>query len=95
MADHDGVAPDPATRQTGPLSGITVLDITRVVAGPYCSKLLADLGATVIKVENPSDPDYARTFPPFAGAAHVAIAFVLQQQRHRQVSVVLSFFVRR
>ena len=50
---------------SGPLKGITVLDITRVVAGPFCSMLLADLGATVIKVEHPDDPDYARTFPPF------------------------------
>lgn len=47
-----------------PLAGVVVLDITRVVAGPFCSMLLADLGATVIKVEHPDDPDYARTFPP-------------------------------
>jgi crotonobetainyl-CoA:carnitine CoA-transferase CaiB-like acyl-CoA transferase len=46
------------------LAGVVVLDITRVVAGPYCSMVLADLGATVIKVENPEDPDYTRTFPP-------------------------------
>ncbi len=48
-----------------PLSGITVIDVTRVVAGPYCAQMLADLGATVIKVEHPSDPDYVRSFPPF------------------------------
>ncbi|ALX65953.1 CaiB/BaiF CoA transferase family protein [Microbacterium sp. XT11] len=48
----------------GSLAGVVVLDITRVVAGPYCSMILADLGATVIKVENPDDPDYTRTFPP-------------------------------
>jgi crotonobetainyl-CoA:carnitine CoA-transferase CaiB-like acyl-CoA transferase len=48
----------------GSLAGIVVVDVTRVVAGPYCSMILADLGATVIKVEHPDDPDYTRTFPP-------------------------------
>lgn len=48
----------------GSLAGVVVVDVTRVVAGPYCSMVLADLGATVIKVEHPDDPDYTRTFPP-------------------------------
>ena len=48
-----------------PLEGVVVLDITRVVAGPYSAMILADLGATVIKIENPEDPDYTRNFPPF------------------------------
>ncbi|HVK81512.1 MAG TPA: CoA transferase, partial [Verrucomicrobiae bacterium] len=51
--------------RAGPLKGVVVLDITRVVAGPFCAMLLAELGATVIKIEHPDDPDYARTFPPF------------------------------
>ena len=51
---------------TGPgaLDGVVVLDITRVVAGPFCSMVLADLGATVVKIEHPDDPDYTREFPP-------------------------------
>ncbi len=55
-------------KRGGPLAGVTVLDVTRVVAGPYCTMILADLGATVIKVENPADPDYTRTFPPMIDA---------------------------
>ncbi|RJQ85124.1 CaiB/BaiF CoA transferase family protein [Amycolatopsis panacis] len=63
MTIDEGALP-PGGLPEGALRGIVVLDITRVVAGPFCSMLLADLGATVIKIENPRDPDYARDFPP-------------------------------
>ena len=48
---------------TGPLDGLIVADLSRVLAGPYCSMLLADLGATVIKVESPAG-DETRTWRP-------------------------------
>ena len=50
---------------TAPLEGITVVDLTRVLAGPYCTMLLAELGARVIKVENPRGGDDARHIGPF------------------------------
>jgi CoA:oxalate CoA-transferase len=52
-----------ATR--GPLSGITVVDLSRILAGPYCTLLMAELGARVIKVEPPGKGDDARHYGPF------------------------------
>jgi CoA:oxalate CoA-transferase len=74
----------------GPLSGVTVLDITRVVAGPFCSMLMADLGATVIKVEHPDEPDYARTFPPFVSSDEEQLSAFFSQFNRNKLGVTLN-----
>ncbi len=49
----------------GSLSGITVLDLSRILAGPFCTRLLSDLGATVWKIEPPRGDDTRGYGPPF------------------------------
>ena len=54
-------------RADRPLSGMRVLDLTRVLAGPFCSMILGDMGAEVIKIEEPGKGDDTRSWPPFLG----------------------------
>jgi formyl-CoA transferase/CoA:oxalate CoA-transferase len=73
---------------TQPLEGITVLDLTRVLSGPYCTMLLADMGARVIKVEQPGKGDDTRGWgPPFLDGES---AYFLSINRNKE-SVTLDF----
>jgi len=62
--------------QPGPLSGITIVDLSRILAGPYCTLLLAELGARVIKVEPPQQGDDARQYGPFKNGKSAYFASV-------------------
>lgn len=72
----------------GILAGITVLDLTRVMSGPYCTLQLADMGARVIKVEHPRHGDDTRAWgPPFANGESV---YFLSVNRNKE-SLTLDF----
>ncbi len=62
--------------QAGPLSGITIVDLSRILAGPYCTLLMAELGARVIKVEPPLQGDDARQYGPFKNGKSAYFASV-------------------
>src|SRR6202049_2539068 len=71
-----------------PLEGLTVLDLTRVLSGPYCTMLLGDMGARVIKIEQPGEGDDTRAWgPPFLQGES---AYFLSINRNKE-SVTLDF----
>jgi crotonobetainyl-CoA:carnitine CoA-transferase CaiB-like acyl-CoA transferase len=73
---------------TTPLHGITVLDLTRVLSGPYCTMLLADMGARVVKVEQPGRGDDTRGWgPPFQQGES---AYFLSVNRNKE-SITIDF----
>ncbi len=76
-----------AEGHTGPLTGLIVADLSRVLAGPYCSMLLADLGATVIKVESPAGDETRTWSPPEKDGEST---YYLSINRNKQ-SIVLDF----
>ncbi len=79
-------AMDPQKNANPALDGLTVLDVSRVLAGPYCSMILADLGADVIKIERPPGGDDTRAWgPPFLGdPSHGLSAYYLSVNRGKR-----------
>lgn len=79
-----------AADRPAPLRGIRVLDLTTVLAGPYCSYQLALLGADVIKLERPGGGDWARQGPPALSAPDLSAQFVAQNADKRSIVVDLQ-----
>jgi succinate---hydroxymethylglutarate CoA-transferase len=80
-----------STSQTYPLAGIRVLDLTRIIAGPYCSQILADLGADVIKVEKPFTGDESRKWgPPFLKNSTDSVYFMACNRNKKSICIDLK-----
>ncbi len=74
-----------ATKPTGPLAGLRVLDLSRVLAGPWSTQILGDLGADVIKIEQPGQGDDTRRWgPPFLDDGSRDAAYYLCANRNKQ-----------
>src|SRR4028118_1158898 len=76
-----------------PLEGLKVLDLSRVLAGPWCTQLLADLGADVIKIERPGAGDDTRHWgPPWHGEgdARVAAYFLAANRGKRSAAIDIA-----
>ena len=71
-----------------PLDGLNVLDLSRLMPGPLCTMILSDLGANVIKVEQPEIGDYARSAPPFIG--ETGAAFLMLNRNKRSITLNLK-----
>ncbi len=65
----------------GPLAGVRILDLTRVLAGPFSTTLLWELGAEVVKIEQPGSGDDTRAFPPFQNGESVYFASINRGKR--------------
>ncbi len=74
------------TNKKAALSGIRVLDLSRVLAGPFCTMLLGDMGAEIIKIEVPGTGDDSRRYPPFIGKES---AYFMNLNRNKK-SIVLN-----
>jgi len=79
------------TEQTRPLHGLRVLDFSTTIAGPHCTRLLADMGADVIKIEKPDGGDDARIWgPPFGPDGETSLYFYSQNRNKRSVVLDLK-----
>ncbi len=80
-----------AIEATGPLKGLRVLDLTRVLAGPTCTQMLGDLGAEIIKIEKPGGGDDTRGFaPPFVPGTRESAYFTGVNRNKKSVTIDIA-----
>ena len=81
-------SPAAASSAPGPLAGIKVLDLSRILAGPFCTQILGDMGATIIKVEHPIGGDDTRMWgPPFVKAKETPVIHSARSTANQYVSI--------
>jgi crotonobetainyl-CoA:carnitine CoA-transferase CaiB-like acyl-CoA transferase len=71
-----------------PLQGVRILDLSRLIPGPYSTRLLCDMGAQVIKVEEPGQGDYIRSVPPYENG--VSVAFEMLNRGKKSIALNLE-----
>jgi|GEM_PF-556581 len=80
--------PKPVKLGTGPLSGVRILDLTRMYTGPMATMMLADMGADVIKIEDIISPDYMRDTAPYVN--DISVGFLAVNRSKRSLGIRLS-----
>jgi crotonobetainyl-CoA:carnitine CoA-transferase CaiB-like acyl-CoA transferase len=70
-----------SVNNVGPLAGLKVLDLSQIMAGPYCTMVLADLGADVVKIEKPLTGDDSREMGPFVEGESACFAHINRNKR--------------
>ena len=88
MTQQDNEKTTLDAEQRGPLDGLLIADFSRVLAGPYCTMLLGDLGATVIKVESPAGDDTRSWMPPDRNG--VATYYIAINRNKRSITLDLN-----
>ena len=84
------ITPNDPSISPAPLSGIRVLDLSKVLAGPLCAQYLGDMGADVIKIETPEQGDETRHWPPFREAGDDSVGAVFLSANRNKRSLCLD-----
>lgn len=79
-----------STKCDGLLSDVNVIDLTRVVAGPFCTMTLGDLGANIIKIESLDGDESRKWGPPFIEGSHDSVYFLAINRNKKSICIDLK-----